>query len=98
MTPKAVWITSGTTHACLYLYMGCHWINDIHVHLGVSVYVPYKEQERCDNIQLCLVWFIATQITSRNSPRKNKYSMKQLLEDFLDASSLNYLNHNSNMN
>jgi hypothetical protein len=30
--------------------MGCHWIIDEHVHLGVSVYVPYKEQERCDKI------------------------------------------------
>ena len=38
-------------HTCmLYLYMGCHWINDIHVHLGVSVYLPYEEPKLCDKI------------------------------------------------
>lgn len=38
-------------HTCmLYLYMGCHWINDIHVHLGISVLMPYEEPQRCEKI------------------------------------------------
>lgn len=38
-------------HTCtLYLYMGCYWIKNVHVHLAISVFIPYEEAERCEKI------------------------------------------------